>query len=147
MDVNSPNNRVRDPCRQHFLSKIRNPTTELTSNNIIAQNSFIFKQTQQDIFNREVNALTRNKPINTTSRLRHLSPFLDEDGILQARGRLEEYQLYHFVKRQTVLYGNHPSVHPYIDKPATSIRHACTKEIVYQLNIGFSVFARRLSES
>ena len=60
-----------------------NPTTELTSNNMIASKSFIFKQIQRDSFNAEVKALTQNKPNNTTSRLRHLSPFLDEDGLWQ----------------------------------------------------------------
>ena len=55
-------------------SRNENPTFELTSNNMIAAKNFIFKQTQRDSFNPEVNVLTQNKPINTTSRLRHLSP-------------------------------------------------------------------------
>ena len=69
------------------------PTTELTSNNMIAAKNFIFKQTQRDSFKPKVNALTQNKRINTTSRLRYLSPFLDKDGLLRARGRLEKSQL------------------------------------------------------
>ena len=60
-------------------SRNESPTTELTSNNMIAAKNFIFKQTQRDSFKPEVNALTQNERINTTSRLRHLSPFLDED--------------------------------------------------------------------
>ncbi|XP_063720246.1 uncharacterized protein LOC134846785 [Symsagittifera roscoffensis] len=92
-------------------SRNESPTTELTSNNMIAAKNFIFKQTQRDCFKPEVNALTQNKRINTTSRLRHLSPFLDEDGLLRARGRLEKSQLDYCIKHTIILNGNHPAVH------------------------------------
>ena len=56
-------------------SRNKSPTTELTGNNMITAKNFILKQTQRDSFKPEVNALTQNKRINTTSRLRHLWHF------------------------------------------------------------------------
>ena len=119
MDKNSPNNRIGDACLQDFKdkglhSRNKNPTTELTSNNMIAAKNFIFKQTQRDSVNPEVNALTQNRPINTTSRLRHLSQFLDEDGLLRARGRFEKSQLDYCIKHPIIFHGNHPAVHLFI---------------------------------
>ena len=99
------------------------PTTELTSNNMIAAKNFIFKQTQRDCFKPEVNALTQNKRINTTSRLRHLSPFLDEDGLLRARGRLEKSQLDYGIKHPIILDGNHPAVHLFIGQTHKDNQH------------------------
>ncbi|XP_063721573.1 uncharacterized protein LOC134848143 [Symsagittifera roscoffensis] len=91
---------------------------------MIAAKSFIFKQTQQDSFNPEVNALTQNKPINTTIRFRHLSPFLDKDGILRARGRLEKSQLDYCIKHPFILDGNHPAVHLFIGQTHKDNQHS-----------------------
>ena len=98
------------------------PTTELTSNNRIAAKNFIF--THLDSFNPEVNALKQNKPINTTSRLRHLSPFLDEDGLLRATGRLEKSQLDYCINHPIILDGNHPAVHLFIRQTHKQKRHS-----------------------
>ena len=101
-------------------SRNENPTTELTSNNMIVAKNLIFKQTQRDSFNPEDKALTQIKPINTTSRLQHLSPFLDEDGLLRARGRLEKSQLDYCRKppSSSPLYGTYPQKQPAFTKPA-----------------------------
>ncbi|XP_063717921.1 uncharacterized protein LOC134845020 [Symsagittifera roscoffensis] len=104
-------------------SRNENPITDLTSNNMIAAKNFIFKQTQRDSFNPEVNALTQNKPINTTSRLRHLSPFLDEDGLLRASGRLEKSQLDYCLKHPIILDGNHPAAHLFIRQTHKDNQH------------------------
>ena len=105
-------------------SRNQSPTTELTSNNMIAAKNFIFKQTQRDSFKPEVNALTQNKRINTTSRLRHLSPVLDEDGLLRARGRLEKSQLDNCIKHPIILDGNHPAVHLFIGQTHKDNQHS-----------------------
>ena len=104
-------------------SRNKNPITDLTSNNMIAAKNFIFKQTQRDSFNPEVNALTQNKPINTTSRLRHLSPFLDEDGLLRARGRLEKSQMDYCLKHPIILDVNHPAAHLFIRQTHKGNQH------------------------
>ena len=126
-----------------------NPTTELTSNNMIATKNFIFKQTQRDSFNPEVNALTQNKPITTTSRLRHLSPFLDEDGLLRARQHLEKSQLDYCIKHPIILDGNHPAVHLFIGQTHKDNQHSPRQhfKIFFKTSIGFSVFAHTLTRS
>ncbi|XP_063713855.1 uncharacterized protein LOC134841747 [Symsagittifera roscoffensis] len=105
-------------------SRNKSPTTELTSNNMIAAKNFIFKQTQRDSFKSEVNALTQNKRINTNSRLRHLSPFLDEDGLLRARGRLKKSQLDYCIKHPIILDGNHPALHLFIGQTHKDNQHS-----------------------
>ena len=95
-------------------SRNENPTTKLTSNNMIAAQKIIFKQTQRDSFSIEVNALTQSKPINITSRLRHLSPFLDKDRLLRARGSLEKSQLDYCMKHPIIFDRNHPAVYLFI---------------------------------
>ncbi|XP_063727411.1 uncharacterized protein LOC134854961 [Symsagittifera roscoffensis] len=99
-------------------------TTELAGNNMIAAKNFIFKQTQRDSFKPEVNALTQNKRINTTSRIQHLSPFLDEDGLLRARGSLEKSQLDYCIKHPIILDGNNPAVHLFIGQTLKYNQHS-----------------------
>ena len=146
MDKKSPNNRIRDARRQdkELQSRSENPTTELTSNNIIDAKNFIFKQTTRQLQPR-VQRIDTNKPINTTSRVRHLSPFLDEDGFLQARGRLEKSQLEYCIKHPITLDGNHRSspLHTTNTTKTTSIRHSSTQEIFYKTN---TVFEHRYND-
>ena len=104
-------------------SRNENPATKLTSNNMIAAKNFIFKQTQRDSFSTEVNALTQIKPINITSRLRHLSPFLDENGLLRARGSLENSQLDYCKKHPIILDGNHPAVYLFLRRTHKDNHH------------------------
>ena len=104
-------------------SRNENPTTKLTSNNMIAAKNFIFKQTQRDSFSTEVNELTQIEPINITSRLRHPSLFLDEDGLLRARGSLEKSQLDYCMKHPIILDGNHPAVYLFIRQTHKDNQH------------------------
>ena len=55
---------------------------------------FIIKDMQQDVYSEEIEMICQNKSeLNSTNRLRGLSPFIDESGILRVGGRLQRSSL------------------------------------------------------
>ncbi|MEE9353165.1 MAG: hypothetical protein V3U94_01940, partial [Candidatus Thorarchaeota archaeon] len=55
---------------------------------------FIIKEMQLDVYSEEIETICQNKSeLNSTNRLRGLSPFIDESGILRVGGRLQSSSL------------------------------------------------------
>jgi transposase InsO family protein len=48
-----------------------------------------WKKIQSDSFSSEIHSLQKGKPLDRESRLRQLSPFLDEEGFLRVKGRID----------------------------------------------------------
>ncbi|GFQ94159.1 protein pygopus [Trichonephila clavata] len=65
------------------------PQGELTAPEIEKAELYWIKQTQQFIFNREIDSLKREKSIEKDSKLYSLNPKLDENGLLVVTGRLQ----------------------------------------------------------
>ncbi|XP_072392352.1 uncharacterized protein [Diabrotica undecimpunctata] len=78
------------------LMKSEEPKGILTSEELLGARNILIKQTQCEYFKNEIKQLKTNnsgsleKIVNTSNSLYKLSPYLDEDGLLRIRGRLDE---------------------------------------------------------
>lgn len=77
-------------CRH---SKEERKSGELSYNDLCAAKLVLFRQVQGLHFQTEVKLLKQNKNVPKSSVLFKLSPFLDEDGLLRVRGRLQTSRL------------------------------------------------------
>ncbi|GFQ92318.1 integrase catalytic domain-containing protein [Trichonephila clavata] len=73
---------------ENWCSEIEH-LSELTAPEIEKAELYWIKQTQQSIFNREIDSLKREKSIEKDSKLYSLNPKLDENGLLVVTGRLQ----------------------------------------------------------
>ncbi|XP_062702438.1 uncharacterized protein LOC134285524 [Aedes albopictus] len=66
------------------------PLHKLCYEDMVEAENILFKKAQWECFNDEVVSLTNSNGIDKSSRLRELNPFLDQNGVLRAKGRLEK---------------------------------------------------------
>ena len=67
----------------------------------------LIKLAQQEYWQNEITALSRDKPISTNSKILSLNPFLDSDGLLRVGGRLSNSDQNYDAKFPILLPGNH----------------------------------------
>ena len=67
----------------------RPPSIDLSPEEIITSENCIIRYTQQIFYYREYECLTLKQPLNRKSSIISLAPFLDNDGLLRVRGRLD----------------------------------------------------------
>ena len=66
----------------------------------------IFKLLQQEQFSEEMKSLMAEKEIPKSSKILQISPFLDEEGLIRAKGRIGKSQLDFDAKHPILLIGN-----------------------------------------
>lgn len=76
-----------------WMATVRKAMNKFPELNIKDAESSIIKHVQLNYFSDEINALIENKPINKSSSLIKLNPFLDDNQILRVGGRLQESSL------------------------------------------------------
>jgi hypothetical protein len=62
----------------------------------------LIKFVQMQAFSQEIALLTKQKPLQTTSRLICLNPFIDSDGILRVGGRISHSKVSYNQKHQII---------------------------------------------
>lgn len=67
--------------------------SSFTPSEILRALKFVVRVIQREFFASEYNRIREGKPISSTSQLRKLRPFMDEDNILRVGGRLEQADL------------------------------------------------------
>ena len=67
--------------------------------------NFLFRFSQQQSFDEDVNQLTHNRPVQKRSRLIQLTPSIDEDGIFRSNSRLAKAPVSTATKKPIVLDG------------------------------------------
>lgn len=68
----------------------------------------LIKKCQRDSFANELSCLKQNKPLVSTSRLLHLTPYLDDSGILRVGGRIDKaVGVERATMRPAILDGHH----------------------------------------
>jgi hypothetical protein len=79
-----------------FVHNIRNSSDKrtgvLTADEICQATEFVVRTIQAAEFQLEISALRQNQPIQKSSKLLSLNPFLDSSGILRVGGRLQKHQ-------------------------------------------------------
>ena len=85
---------------------------------------FLIKKSKQDSFPKELNVLQKRNIVATSSRIRSLSPFLDESNIMRAKGRVQKSRLDYCSKQPVILDGKHPAIYLLIQHVHISNEHS-----------------------
>ena len=86
------------------IKNLRNKTKARDQQIIDAEN-FLFRLSQQQSFDEDVNQLTHIRPVQKRSRLIQLKPSIDEDGILRSNSRLANAPVSTGTKKPIILVG------------------------------------------
>ena len=119
----------------------------LTSDELDKAKTKMIYCVQREVYSSEVNAFLRKKPIPKGSSLCKLDPFLDEQGLLRIKGRLEHADLTYESKHPVII----PKCH--LDKLLVSfqhifLKHAGVSSIMFSLRSSFWIIGiRRLAKS
>jgi hypothetical protein len=65
------------------------------------------KVVQQTLGAQEIEDLTKGQAVSTTSNLKALHPFVDQEGLLRVGGRLQQSTLPYHMIHQMILPANH----------------------------------------
>ena len=96
---------------------------ELCSVELKDAERMLYKQTQREAFAEEIDRLSSGLPVAKRSSLVRLSPFLDEEGIMRMKGRLQKSNLTHDAKHPIIL-PNGPLAKLLIRSDHVSMKHA-----------------------
>ena len=77
--------------------------SELIPEELEAAENIWLQRCQLESFPEEIDCLTKGKPIPSGSRLKSLSPYLDDNGVMKIKGRLDRGKLGANVKRPVLL--------------------------------------------
>ncbi|XP_075261511.1 uncharacterized protein LOC142353149 [Convolutriloba macropyga] len=82
---------------------------------IIDAENFLFRLSQQQSFDEDINQLAHNKPIQKRSRLIQLTPSIDEDGILRSNSRLANAPVSTATKKPIILDGRNRIIRLFLE--------------------------------
>lgn len=105
------------------LKRSKPVTPWLSVKEIRAAELLCIRMAQQDCFPEDVKALKLKKPIPRTSRLRFVTPYLDEEGILRVRGRIEKCQVAIDVRHPKIIPYDHPIARLLVNHVHELIKH------------------------
>ncbi|XP_076660139.1 uncharacterized protein LOC143363448 [Halictus rubicundus] len=83
--------------------------TPITVETIYSVEMYWYRTIQGEVFAREIEALNTGKGINKGSKIIGLKPFMDEVGILRARGRITKFRDGVFNNQPIILDSRHPA--------------------------------------
>ena len=93
-----------------FADKCRKPNAEMKLPHFTRAYLYVIHNIQRQDFNPEYMLLKKRIEVSSTSRLKSLSPFLDENNQLRARGRLAKASLLMTARHPIILDGNNAAV-------------------------------------
>jgi len=87
-------------CRSAVRSRHRG---ELEANELRASERMLIKQSQSAAFSEDIHRLSNGLPVSRRSSLLSLSPFIDDDGLMRKKTRLQESHLTYDAKHPIIL--------------------------------------------
>ena len=94
----------------------------------------LIKKCQYDSFKSEIDCLTQNKAIDSSSRLLKLTPYLDEKGLLRVGGRIDKVVgVTHTALRPVILDGRHRMTRLLVDLYHRRALHGANELVVNEL--------------
>ena len=98
---------------KRFVSNCSNPGGRVTSPHLTVEELgnaevYVLKHAQMDDFQNELNLINSGNNLPKNSKLLPLHPYLDNDGLLRVKGRLEHSSLPDFTKHPIILSATHP---------------------------------------
>jgi hypothetical protein len=91
-----------------------------------AEFKIMIKHCQEEEFGEDIKRLSKNQPLQRTSRLSQLSPFLDRDGIIRLGGRTRRAKLPYDVLHPPILPGKHPLAEKIVTALHANLHHVGT---------------------
>ena len=88
----------------------------------------IFKSLQRENFGEEMKSLKAEKEIPQGTRILQFSPFLDEEGLIRAKGRISKSQLDFNAKHPILLYWKHHAVELFLRNEHKDNQHEGTEQ-------------------
>jgi hypothetical protein len=85
-------------------------STVLQADEIADSKEVLWKLVQRESFAKELKELTKGNPCPSSSTVAAMSPFLDADGLMRAKGRLRKASLPFVTKHPILLHSQHPAV-------------------------------------
>ena len=103
----------------------------------------IWKLVQKEAYSRELKDFHSDKPISSNSKIVSLSPFIDANGVMRAKGRLERANLSHETKHPIILPSKHRAVELYLNYQHKVFQHEGVEYIRNEVQKRFWIFGLR----
>ena len=91
--------------------------------------AIIFKLLQREQFGEEMKCLKDEKEIPKSSKILQFSPFLDEEGLIRAEGRIGKNQLGSNPKYPTLLHWKHHAIELFLQSEHKNNQHEGTEHV------------------
>ncbi|XP_076385089.1 uncharacterized protein LOC143263989 [Megachile rotundata] len=102
-----------------------------------------YRVIQEEYFGAEIVALRNGRNINKGSKIAGLNPYVDEQGILRANGRVTATGLEGFDNRPIILEGRHPATKLLIAEYHRKFYHASSDAVVNELRQKYHIIGLR----
>ncbi|XP_076394270.1 uncharacterized protein LOC143265515, partial [Megachile rotundata] len=102
-----------------------------------------YRVIQEEYFGAEIVALRHGRNINKGSKIAGLNPYVDEQGILRANGRVTATGLEGFDNRPIILEGRHPATKLLIAEYHRKFYHASSDAVVNELRQKYHIIGLR----
>ena len=128
---------------QRFIQRTKKkadaPSNHLVASELQAAEIHLLKTMQSQSYNEEIQMLKKEQPIPKSSELKHLSPVLDEVGLIRAQGRLESLSASQQQKRPIVIKGSHTVKKLIISAEHSRFLHAGATQVMASLSLKYHV--------
>ena len=114
---------------QRALNKHRPATLIVSIEERAKAKATIFKLLQQEQFGEEMKSLKAEKEIPKVSKILQFSPFLDEEGLIRAKGRIGKSQLDFNAKHPILLHWKHHTVELFLRNEHNDNQHEGTEHV------------------
>ncbi|KAJ2939053.1 hypothetical protein O0L34_g10242 [Tuta absoluta] len=117
-----------------FIRKCQRKTCELDMFLMKEAEDLLVKKCQTDSFGTELLCLKQGKQVASNSRLKQLSPYLDQSGVMRVAGRVDQVVgVDHNVKRPVILDGQHRIARLLVEYHHRQACHGATELVVNNL--------------
>ncbi|XP_011866307.1 PREDICTED: uncharacterized protein LOC105561166 [Vollenhovia emeryi] len=114
-------------CKKSRLTGSVTPSTFISPNEMSHALRIACRTIQKHTFVEEYRSLSKGAPINTSSKILTMSPFLDEDGLIRVGGRLKNSELNAEARHPILLPAKHELTKRIIQREHIRNKHAGTQ--------------------
>ncbi|KAL0871044.1 hypothetical protein ABMA27_004850 [Loxostege sticticalis] len=113
-----------------FIDKCLRRANEMSMTHIRKAEEWLVKRAQSETFGEDIERLRRGQNLKMSSRIRKLDPFIDEDGILRARGRTRAAGVSAPDTTPVILDGSHPYARLLCNREHRRAHHSHNERVV-----------------
>ncbi|XP_063838195.1 uncharacterized protein LOC135087327 [Ostrinia nubilalis] len=118
-----------------FIEKCKKKKLTVVTDELMQKaEKLLIRHAQEQSFQEEINLLKQDKPLRADSRLRSLTPYLDNDGLLRVGGRIDAAKaVSDEVKNPAILDGRHETARLIVKHYHVRAAHSCNELVVNEL--------------